>query len=256
MSDRIILKLGGSIITEKGSGDAGVVRENVLHEIAKTLKNFSDNPLLLIHGAGSCGHPQARQYNIQGGVSKKNKKGIFETHRAVSALNEQVVSMLRMEGIEAVSIHPFDGMVASNGELSDYCLTNLQLMVDLGIIPVLHGDVVMDTVKGACIVSGDQLVRILAQHLGMKRIGLATDVPGLLDADGLVVRELRRSTAHTIRIGGSGSIDVTGGMQGKISELLRLADMGIESDIFHISRLQEFLNRADHGGTRILPEDA
>ena len=256
MSDRIILKLGGSIITEKGSGDAGVVREIVLHEIAKTLKNFSDNPLLLIHGAGSCGHPQARQYNIQGGVSKKNKKGIFETHHAVSALNEQVVSMLRMEGIEAVSIHPFDGMVASNGELSDYCLTNLQLMVDLGIIPVLHGDVVMDTVKGACIVSGDQLVRILAQHLGMKRIGLATDVPGLLDADGLVVRELRRSTAHTIRIGGSGSIDVTGGMQGKISELLRLADMGIESDIFHISRLQEFLNRADHGGTRILPEDA
>ena len=89
----------------------------------------------------------------------------------------------------------------------------------------------------------------------MKRIGLATDVPGLLDSDGSVVRELRRSVAHTIRIGGSGSIDVTGGMQGKIAELLRLADIGIGSEIFHVSRLMEFLSGADHGGTRILPED-
>ena len=68
MPDRIILKLGGSIITDKGSGNAGVVRENVLRDIAKTLKEFSDIPLLLVHGAGSYGHPQARQYNIQSGV--------------------------------------------------------------------------------------------------------------------------------------------------------------------------------------------
>ncbi len=123
------------------------------------------------------------------------------------------------------------------------------------MVPVLHGDVVMDTKKGACIISGDQLVRVMAQQLGMKRIGLATDVAGLLDADGSVVRELRPSMAHTIRIGGSGSVDVTGGMKGKITELLRLADMGIESNIFHISRLKEFLSGADHGGTRIMPED-
>jgi isopentenyl phosphate kinase len=255
MPDRIILKLGGSIITDKGSGNAGVVRENVLRDIAKTLKEFSDIPLLLVHGAGSYGHPQARQYNIQSGVSGENRRGVFETHYAVSFLNKQVVSMLRVEGIEAVSVHPFDGMVASGGELSGYTLENLKIMIDLGIVPVLHGDVVMDTMKGACIVSGDQLVRVLAQHLGMKRIGLATDVPGLLDSDGSVVRELRRSVAHTIRIGGSGSIDVTGGMQGKIAELLRLADIGIGSEIFHVSKLMEFLSGADHGGTRILPED-
>lgn len=195
MPDRIILKLGGSIITDKGSGNAGVVRENVLRDIAKTLKEFSDIPLLLVHGAGSYGHPQARQYNIQSGVSGENRRGVFETHYAVSFLNKQVVSMLRVEGIEAVSVHPFDGMVASGGELSGYTLENLKIMIDLGIVPVLHGDVVMDTMKGACIVSGDQLVRVLAQHLGMKRIGLATDVPGLLDSDGSVVRVRRVKAA-------------------------------------------------------------
>jgi isopentenyl phosphate kinase len=255
MPDRIIVKLGGSVITEKGGGDAGTIRRDTIREVAKTLRKHLDVSLLLVHGAGSYGHPQARQYHIQSGVTRENREGIYETHRAVSTLNELVVSTLRMEGIDAISVHPLEGMTATGGELSGYCLTHLDLMLRLGIVPVLHGDVVMDTKRGACIVSGDQLIRVLAHELGMKRIGLATDVPGLLDADGSVVRELRRSMAHTIRIGGSGSVDVTGGMQGKITELLRLADMGIESDIFHISRLEEFLCGADHGGTRILPEE-
>lgn len=254
MPDRTILKLGGSVITDKACDDTGSIRENILKEVAKVLREYPDTPLLLIHGAGSCGHPQAKTYHIQEGVSRDNRVGIYETHLAVSGLNELVVRTLRREGIEAISVHPLQGMVASGGELSGYCFDHINIMLNLGMVPVLHGDVVMDTVKGACIVSGDQLVRVLAQQLGMKRIGLATDVPGLLDADGSVVRELCRKMAHTIRIGGSGHVDVTGGMQGKITELLRLADIGIESEIFHISRLREFLSEADHGGTRIMPE--
>lgn len=254
MPDRTILKLGGSVITHKAGGDTGAVGEDVLREVAKALREYSDIPLILIHGAGSCGHPQAKQYHIQEGVSKNNRVGIYETHLAVSSLNELVVRTLRNEGLEAISVHPFQGMVASGGELSGYCLDHINLMLDLGMVPVLHGDVVMDTLKGACIVSGDQLVRVLAEKLSIDRIGLATDVAGVLDVDGTVVRELRRNMAHTIRIGGSGHVDVTGGMQGKITELLRLADRGIESEIFHISKLREFLSRTNHGGTRIKPE--
>ena len=52
-------------------------------------------------------------------------------------------------------------------------------MLGLGIVPVLHGDIVMDCTSGACMVSGDQLVRVLSTSLGMQRIGLATDVPGV-----------------------------------------------------------------------------
>ncbi|HOJ97187.1 MAG TPA: isopentenyl phosphate kinase, partial [Methanospirillum sp.] len=167
MPDRIIVKLGGSVITEKGSGDAGTIRRDTIRDVAKTLKKHLDFSLLLVHGAGSYGHPQAQQYQIHNGVTRENREGIFETHRAVSALNELVVSSLRREGIEAISVHPLEGMVASNGELSGYCLTHLDLMLRLGIVPVLHGDVVMDTERGACIVSGDQLIRVLAHQLGM-----------------------------------------------------------------------------------------
>lgn len=254
MRNRTILKLGGSVITEKAAGSAGIIRHDTLASIAAKLAAYPDLPLLIVHGAGSFGHPQAKAYHIQQGVTRENRKGIFETHQAVRDLNSSVVSALRSNGIEAVSIHPLHGCEASNGILVDPVFGHISQMIELGLVPVIHGDVVMDRVRGACIVSGDQLIRVLAEGLAMDRVGLATDVPGLLAEDGSVVRELRQSTAHQVTIGHSGHIDVTGGMEGKIAELLALADHGIRSEIFHVSQIEAFLAGKDHGGTCILPE--
>lgn len=255
MGNRTILKLGGSVITEKSAGSAGVIRYDALAKIAEGIAAYQDLPLMVVHGAGSFGHPQAKQYHIQQGVSRENRRGIFETHQAVRDLNAAVVAALRSSGVEALPIHPLHGCEASDGVLVDQSVGHISRMIDLGLVPVTHGDVVMDQVRGACIVSGDQLIRVLARDLEMDRVGLATDVPGLLAEDGSVVRELRRSTAHQVTIGRSDTIDVTGGMEGKIAELLSLADHGIRSEIFHISQLDAFLAGQDHGGTRILPEE-
>jgi isopentenyl phosphate kinase len=40
-------------------------------------------------------------------------------------------------------------------------------------------------------------------------------------------------------------------MRGKMNELLGLASAGIGSDIFHVSRIGDFLAGTDHGGTKI-----
>lgn len=253
MQNATILKLGGSVITDKSVGDT-VIKENVLSDIAREIAKYPNLPLLIVHGAGSCGHPQAKHYHLDKGVTSENRTGIYETHHAVSLLNEKVVDALRREGLEAISVHSLHGAVAKDGRLLNYDSGHLEIMLNLGIIPVLHGDVVMDTVRGACIISGDQLIRVLAEQLKMKRVGLSTDVPGLLDDNGSVVRELSRKTAKDIKIGKSGNVDVTGGMQGKISELLDLADKGIMSEIFHISQVPAFLAGRDHKGTKILQE--
>jgi isopentenyl phosphate kinase len=121
-------------------------------------------------------------------------------------------------------------------------------MLMLGMVPVIHGDVVMDLSRGACIVSGDQLVRYLAVALKINRVGLATDVPGVLDKD-VVVPHITRKSVSALQIGSSHYTDVTGGMRGKIDELLSLADAGIRSDIFHVSRVPDFLKGSGHGGT-------
>jgi isopentenyl phosphate kinase len=246
MSERLILKLGGSVITDK-SADCAVNRAQ-LASVAGAIAGVRTGGLLMIHGAGSCGHPEAKRYHLDQGASAGNTDGIFVTHRAVSGLNDAVVAALRKKGVAAVGIHPLHTGIADNGRLVGFECRHLEKMLMLGMVPVIHGDVVMDLSKGACILSGDQLVRYLAVALRINRVGLATDVPGVLDG-GVVVPKITRKTVPALQIGDSSHTDVTGGMKGKIDELLGLADAGIGSDIFHVSRIPDFLNGSGHGGT-------
>ena len=246
MSDRLILKLGGSVITDKSAGCAP--DRDRLASIASAIADAPTGGIIVIHGAGSCGHPEAKRYHLDKGASAGNTEGIFVTHRAVSSLNDAVVTALREEGVPALGVHPLHTGVADNGRLVGFECRHLEKMLMLGMVPVIHGDVVMDLSRGACIVSGDQLVRYLAVALGISRVGLATDVPGVLDG-GVVVPKITRKTVPDLQIGNSSHTDVTGGMRGKIDELLGLADAGIGSDIFHVSRIPDFLKGAGHGGT-------
>ncbi|HVP94211.1 MAG TPA: isopentenyl phosphate kinase [Methanoregulaceae archaeon] len=248
MSERVLLKIGGSVITDKSV--QGLIRYDEIERISHVIASRHDLSLLLVHGAGSCGHPEASRYRLSGGVSEANRAGIFETHQAVARLNSGFVRALREDGAEAVGIHLLSAGFADNGRLLSGEFPQIDRMISLGIIPVLHGDVVMDRTRGACIISGDQLVNILAENLGMTRIGVATDVPGVL-CDGEVIPEITPETQKTLKIGASVHTDVTGGMSGKVSELLLLAERGISSDIFHASRIGDFLDGRPHGGTRV-----
>jgi isopentenyl phosphate kinase len=246
MSESIILKLGGSVLTDK-SGDCAIDHRK-LAAIARDITGLGRRALLLIHGAGSCGHPQAQQYHLDRGLSAEYIGGVYETHAAVCTLNAAAVEALRKENIEAIGVHPFDSAIAEGGRLVSFASLPLTMMQERGIVPVLHGDVVMDRLRGATIISGDQLVSYLAPSLGVTRVGLATDVPGVLQ-DGKVIHRLPLSTANSVAVGESTHTDVTGGMQGKIAELTVLAEHGIESHIFHVSRIRDFLRGSDHGGT-------
>ena len=253
MAERILLKLGGSVITDKAGN--GNVKKDVLSYIADIIAGYTRmHQIVIVHGAGGYGHPEAHQYGIQEGVSVTNRAGIYHTHHAVASLNEMVVSSLREKGIEAVGIHPLHGCLADNQRLISYPTEQIDQMVRMGIIPVLHGDVVMDITRGACIISGDQLVQVYARELKIDRVGLATDVPGLLGQDGSVMRKVSVKQITTIDIGTSKATDVTGGMRGKIDELAALASAGIASEIFHISKISEFLSGSDHEGTCISRE--
>ncbi|HTY14277.1 MAG TPA: isopentenyl phosphate kinase [Methanoregulaceae archaeon] len=248
MPERMLLKIGGSVITDKAV--PGSIRNDEIGRIAQVIASRPDLALLLVHGAGSCGHPEASRFHINEGVSEKNKAGIYETHRAVACLNARVVGSLREAGTEAVGVHLLSAGYANNGRLVSCEFPQVGAMIGLGIVPVLHGDVVMDLTKGASIISGDQLVSILPGPLGITRIGVATDVPGVL-RHGEVVREITPESKDDLEIGTSGHTDVTGGMSGKVGELLFLAEQGICSDIFHASRIGDFLDGKPHGGTRV-----
>ncbi|MFA5331658.1 MAG: isopentenyl phosphate kinase [Methanoregula sp.] len=251
MSDPVILKLGGSVITDKGA-DCSINRE-ALATIAEAIAGAHETQIVIVHGAGSCGHPEAHRYHLDKGAKAGETDGIYVTHRAVSGLNDAVVSALREAGVAAIGVHPLHAGIADNGRLTGFESRHIRHMLALGMVPVIHGDVVMDLSRGACIVSGDQLVRYLAVAVSCRRVGLATDVPGVLDG-GRVVPVITPGTVANLQIGNSSHTDVTGGMKGKIDELLGLAQEGIGADIFHVSRIADFLAGNDHGGTKVRGE--
>ena len=248
MSERILLKLGGSVITDKTADCA--IDYDQLSLVASAISRVNAGPLVIIHGDGSCGHPEAKRYRLDEGAVAGQTDRIYITHQTVSRLNDAVVGTLRQMGIPAAGIHPFHTAVADKGRLLSFECRHLEKMLMLGMVPVIHGDVVMDLSQGACIVSGDQLVRYLAVALGINRVGLATDVPGVLDG-GRVVPVITSALVSALQIGSSMHTDVTGGMRGKMNELLGLAEAGIGSEIFHVSRIGDFLAGTGTGGTTV-----
>jgi isopentenyl phosphate kinase len=246
MPETVLLKLGGSVLTRKDR--EGEIREETLDRIGREIASRKNLPLLIIHGAGSCGHPEARKYGLADGLSPGNLAGVPATHRAVSRLNAGLVASLRRQGCEAIGIHPFHAAYAENGRLVSMETRQIREMIARTMVPVLHGDVVMDGVRGVSIVSGDQLVVYLARALGIRRIGLATDVAGVLDGD-RVIPEITPGSAGSLSIGVSRHTDVTGGMEGKVRELLDLARDGTSPAIFHADRIGDFLDGRPHGGT-------
>jgi len=246
----IILKIGGSVITEKSSisraRDAEIDR--ISHEIAAFCKD-SDSQIILVHGAGSFGHPQAMKYRLNEGF---DAQGAYLTHVSVKLLNSKVVESLNNAGVHALPVHPLSSCLLENGKLIDFQLGQIKVMLEKGVIPVLHGDVVMDRTKGASVLSGDRIIPYLALSLKASKIGAGSDVDGVLDEKEAVIRKITPFNLLDLKknIKGSGSTDVTGGMFGKVSELLELAGKGVDSRIFNASRkgmVSRFLYGEDVG---------
>ena len=246
----IILKIGGSVITEKGSisksRDAEIDR--ISHEIAAFRKD-SDSRIILVHGAGSFGHPQAMKYKLNEGF---DAEGVYLTHSSVKLLNSRVVESLNNASVHALPVHPLSSCLLENGKLIDFQLGQIKVMLEKGIVPVLHGDVVMDRTKGASVLSGDRIIPYLAIVLKASKIGAGSDVDGVLDEKGAVIRKITPFNFLDLKksIKGSGSTDVTGGMLGKVSELLELAGKGVDSRIFNATRkgvVSRFLYGEDVG---------
>ncbi|VVB95706.1 Isopentenyl phosphate kinase [uncultured archaeon] len=232
----VILKIGGSVITDKSSVSSA--REDEIDRISEEIASFksnSDSNLILVHGAGSFGHPQAMKYRLG---ERFDAEGVYLTHVSVKTLNSMVVESLNRAGAHALPVHPLSSCLLENGKLIEFQLSQVKLMLERGIIPVIHGDVVMDRIKGAAVLSGDRIIPYIALVLNASKIGAGSDVDGVMDERGIVIKKITPLSFAGIKknIKGSASTDVTGGMLGKVSELLELAGKGINSRIFNASR--------------------
>jgi isopentenyl phosphate kinase len=237
----VILKLGGSAITAKDDGRPEVNAANLerlAKEIAQACKEAGIS-LFIVHGAGPFGHVPAKKYELNSGLKNAEQVlGVSETHQSMEELNYAVVGTLRKFGLPAIALQPSAGGILKSGKLVKFPIDVVEKMLGIGLVPVSYGDVLIDEDMGVGILSGDQLVPYLAGKLKADRVILVADVPGIFDKDpkknkdARIIKELGRKSVREIKeIGSAKGTDVTGGMKGKLFELLRLADMGIESEI-------------------------
>jgi isopentenyl phosphate kinase len=233
----VVVKLGGAAITVKDQFET--LHVDVLRRTARQLAEFyraaggggggggdggggggggGRASLLLLHGAGSFGHFQAKEHGVSRGIAAaesgaegsgggggggdggsgdtgaaagetaweakaKLNMGVALTRASVRKLNEAVVDALIDQGVPAVGVSPFpaarthggvsDGGVGGGGggcgarvgggALGAPAADALAWMAPVldalaaGLVPVVHGDVVLDSAQHCAVMGADAL---------------------------------------------------------------------------------------------------
>ncbi|TKX81513.1 isopentenyl phosphate kinase [Halorubrum sp. SD626R] len=247
----VVLKLGGSLITEKDRPET--LDEGALavacDAVADALDDGAVDRLAVVHGGGSFGHHHASEHGVSTTSGTRDAGAVAAVHGAMKRLNAHVLERLRDRDVPAVPVHPLSlGARAegADGDL-DLPLSSTATLLGEGFVPVLHGDGVATAGEGVTVVSGDELVVELAAGLGARRVGVCSTVPGVLDADGDVISAIDDFDAVADALGASDATDVSGGMAGKVRELLAL---DAPAHVFGADGLAPFL-RGEDAGTRI-----
>lgn len=235
MKDLVLLKIGGSVCTEK-SKNQFKVREQAVARIGREIaearkqKHFR---LLIVNGAGPFGHTNVEKYGINQGLSTpRHFEGYVKTRCDCGHVNQKVSVILRNNGLLAVPYPSSCVIVQSNKRIVSFHTDVLLKMWhhNDNVIPVMNGDMVPDIKLVFSPMSGDRVMEYLAKRLDARLVVFTTDVEGIYTADPKV--DKGASLIHTINkenfkeirhgISGSRSVDVTGGMLRKIEHLVAL----------------------------------
>jgi len=191
----VVVKIGGSACTQKAKFET--LNEPALNAVADQLGELSKEgrSMAIVHGAGSFGHKQAREYGVSKGVQKNGgndpsdlparlREGFAKTRLSVTTLNKHVVTALIERGMSAVTISPcpFVGTVAKKlpgSRLPPSTKQGIFALLSRGLVPVVHGDAVLDEAQGCAILSGDVWMVELCRELGASFAVFITDVDGV-----------------------------------------------------------------------------
>lgn len=242
----MILKIGGSALTVKDAKKPTIDEIN-LERIADEISYYDDD-MIIVHGAGSYGHIHAKKYAIGEEIlnSEENQykiEGLSRIQASVQLLNYMFVEKLIEKGIPAVGIKPSSFVMTDNHRISVCDTSIIRRYIDEGFVPVFYGDAVLDlndAIKFA-ILSGDQITTYLAKEMKADRVILSSDVDGIYTDNpktnpNAELMDIVTKDSKVTLTENKNQADVTGGMAGKINELLTLAEEGIESLIINAEK--------------------
>jgi len=235
----IILKLGGSIITEKMS-NRPQIRERVIGQLAKELKlfiqHFPKTQIVLLHGAGSFGHPLVYRYKLlERPLAGPQLLGFTKTICSMRHMANLLTTVFQSAKLPVLPIQASAVLNEKNNTMALSNIHELKQILNTGFIPLLGGDMGLTKKNQAIVVSADKLAVLLAKAFPVSRIIFATDVNGVFDKfpplnnaqpflllhkknlKDIVEKMDKRKTRY----------DMTGGMAGKLRTLLALKKMEV-----------------------------
>jgi len=239
MEDLVILKIGGSVCTEKSKGEFRV-RTRAVRRIGKEIVLAREKipfRLVVVNGAGPFGHANVVDYDIAGGLeTPRDFAGFSKTVCDCSYLNWSVSENLRKSGLVTLPYPTSSIAVQNKGRVASLSFDAVKkLWMNFPhLVPVLNGTMVADTVIRGSVLGGDSIIEHLALRLKPKKIIFATDVDGVFTKDprknknAKLIKTVTKDSYGDVKlgIGGSANVDVTGGMLGKVERLL---DLGTET---------------------------
>jgi isopentenyl phosphate kinase len=260
MDELILVKLGGSVITNKNvpfSEDLTTIKRlaKEIHGVRQE-KKFR---LVVGHGGGSYPHIPASEFKTNDGIiDSKSYEGIAKVQDAASRLNRIIVRELLNVGENAMSIQLSSCSISENGQMKEMFLEPIKKLLDFNMVPVPYGDVGLDRRKGCYIISTERVFDYLARNLSkmdekyrISKIimcarvrGVFTDNPDV-NSYAELIKEITPKNIKEVEssLKGSFGIDVTGGMLHKVKMLLELAKLGVESEVIN-AKEPDLLKRA------------
>jgi acetylglutamate kinase len=245
-----------------------------------TLLETSGARPVVVHGGG----PQIGDMLKRLGIQSEFRSGLRVTDKRTvevvemvlaGAINKEIVMAINAEGGKAVGLSGKDGNMVFAEKVTRSEVdpdSNIEKVVDLGFVgePKTVNRAVIDMVLSAELipviapvapgldgetynVNADTFAGAVAGALNATRLLFLTDVPGVLDKSGNLIKELR--VAEVKRLIADGTI--SGGMIPKVETCIEALERGVEGVVIlngktpHAVLLELY---TDHGaGTLILP---
>jgi acetylglutamate kinase len=268
----VVVKYGGHAMGDAELGHA-FARDITLLRLAGVLP-------VVVHGGG----PQIGSMLDRLGIRSEFRNGLRVTDRATvevvemvlaGSINKEVVNLINSEGGKAIGLCGKDGNLVKAEKLQRTVRdpdSEIEKVLDLGFVGtprtvdptvlrlVMKEEiipVVAPVAPGAdgetYNINADTFAGAIAGSLDAKRLLFLTDVPGVLDADKKLIKELTVSQARDLIADGT----ISGGMIPKVETCIEAIERGVEGVVIldgkvpHAVLLELF---TDHGaGTLIRP---
>jgi len=250
----IVLKLGGSIITQKYRKEFPLTIEEIekqadnyinyqlINGIASVIAKYSNKiSLVLTHGAGQFGHYLATKYLEGMPITPK------DIHKSVAILNKKVTQTLS-EFIDVRSISPFETVTYTGDSfLTQTLVDKIKRLLEQEKIPIIYGDVVksrLTTKYGKYwVFSGDDAVLEVSKKLKANIAAMATDVDGVFTKDPKIYPDAKFLPEFTNLMEVAfhqHELDVTGGMKKKVEILLQCSALGAKAYVFDGRKIENY----------------